>query len=234
MVIQTNVPAPILAQPVVVVGGPTGPGGGPTGPTGPQGAMSLTGTTGPTGRTGPSGPTGIMGPTGAGAFTGPGGVTGPPGSIGMTGATGVTGPTGPIGAAQSGARNFANPAGGYGVTPTFVGLNFTATPIKTGNVMAWMAGVALNTTSGGGSVNITAYYGTGTPPVPGDSSPVGAVFGLTQHLVLASGTEQVGFMITDKISGMTLNTTYWFDLMISTTSGTGAFVKDIQGTALEV
>jgi hypothetical protein len=136
--------------------------------------------------------------------------------------------------AQSGARKNASPAGNYGATPTFVGLGFTATPIETGNVMAWIAGVAQNTTSGGGETDVCAYYGTGTPPAAGTTTPTGTVFGLMQHLVVATNTAQVGFMIMDKITGMTVNTTYWFDVMISAPGGSGATIKDVQGTALEV
>jgi hypothetical protein len=85
--IQSKTPAPILAQPVVVVGGPTGPAGGATGVPGPTGEIGPTGAgafTGPTGSLGPSGPTG---PVGVGV-TGPAGMTGPPGPGGI-------GPTGP-------------------------------------------------------------------------------------------------------------------------------------------
>jgi hypothetical protein len=87
MTVQSKTPSPIWAQPVVVVGGPTGPSGGPTGAVGPTGSTGPTalGVTGPTGHIGP---TGITGPTGAGAFTGPTGMTGPVGS-------GNIGPTGP-------------------------------------------------------------------------------------------------------------------------------------------
>ena len=84
MTVQSKTPAPILAQPVVVIGGPTGPASGLTGPTGPLGPTgpvlaSLTGNTGPRGATGNTGP---IGPSG---LTGPIGMTGPPGSPGQTG-----------------------------------------------------------------------------------------------------------------------------------------------------
>lgn len=103
MNVLQNVPALILAQPVVVATastGPTGPSGGPTGPTGD------TGPTGPTGSTGPVAPTGPTGPTGFGA-TGPTGNTGPfgpPGNEGPTGSGGVgaTGPTGAAGVGSTG------------------------------------------------------------------------------------------------------------------------------------
>jgi hypothetical protein len=55
MTVSVNGPAPVAAQPVVVVGGPTGatgPGVGATGNTGPSG---YTGATGVIGQTGPTG-----------------------------------------------------------------------------------------------------------------------------------------------------------------------------------
>jgi hypothetical protein len=91
MSIVDNVPAPVMAMPVVIGStGPTGPSGGPTGPTG---ATGVTGPTGFVGTTGPSGPTGF-GATGSTGPTGPAAFTGPAGSTGNTGPTGVIGPTG--------------------------------------------------------------------------------------------------------------------------------------------
>lgn len=87
-----NIPAPIMAKPVVVVGGaavgpkgPTGPQGA-IGPTGSQGIAGTAGTGGSAGATGATGPTGTQGPGGAGSV----GATGPTGATGA----GATGPTG--------------------------------------------------------------------------------------------------------------------------------------------
>lgn len=99
MTTSVKAPAPVAAQPVVVVHGPTGPAGSNTGLTGPTGFTGPTGTmTGPTGYTGATG----LGATGATGSTGPVGSTGPAGS--PTGATGPTGSgsTGPTGAAGGG------------------------------------------------------------------------------------------------------------------------------------
>jgi hypothetical protein len=246
---QSTIPAPIAANPVVVLGGPTGPSGGPTGSTGPTGFA--TAFTGPTGRTGPTGPigTGPTGPTGIGAFTGPTGRTGPPGSLGQTGPTGITGPTGPLGTGPtgitgptgmtgpigvfaSGSQNFVGPTGGWGTTPLMVGLNVTFTPAASGKFLLIIAGIARNT-PGGGAVNITGYYGTGTPPVAG-AGVTGTAFGLTQHIVTSTATQQVGFTVMQVIIGLTLGTPYWFDLAISTASGVGATVQDVQGSGMEI
>lgn len=133
MTVQVIASAPVAAQPVVVVGGPTGPSGGPTGPTGasatgPTGYTGSAGATGPTGATGFSA-TGPTGATGATGYTGPPGNLGPTGSgspgptgyTGYTGPTGVTGPTGPQGTqgligptgfSATGPTGYTGPAGG--------------------------------------------------------------------------------------------------------------------------
>lgn len=132
MTIKVLAPAPIMAQPVVVVGGPTGPAGGPTGPSGVTGATGptaqastgptgpfgtgptgTTGSTGPRGQTGFTGPPGTPGPTGLSA-TGPQGVTGPSGQ-GPTGAVGPTGNTGPNGG-PTGPTGRTGPTGATGMT----------------------------------------------------------------------------------------------------------------------
>jgi hypothetical protein len=230
---QSNIPAPIMAKPVVVVGGATGPSGGPTGPTGPQGLQGSQGVIGPTGLTGPLGPTGSTGATGAGAFTGPTGFTGPPGSFGGTGSIGATGPTGPVGVFQSGSAALASPTGPMGTTPLMIGLNGDFVPAATGKIFIAIAGVAVNTTGGGGSVNISGYYGTGTPPSPG-TAVTGTLFSVTQHIITASAAAQAGFTVLGLISGLTLGITYWIDLAVSTTTGANAYVKDVKGVAMEI
>ncbi len=221
-----------MAQPVVVVGGPTGPGGGPTGPTGPQGSVSLTGATGPTGLSGPTGATGPVGATGIGAFTGPTGKTGPPGSLGAA-STGPTGPTGPIGVSQSVSGSIAAPTGPAGTTPYMIGLGGVFTPNSSGKCFIELAGMALNTTGGGGSINVAGRYGTGTAPIAG-AGITGTPFGIVQHIVSNANNVQIGFTVIGIVSGLTLGTPYWIDLAISTDSGTGGFVKDLQGIAMEI
>lgn len=141
MTVQSQIPAPITAQPVVVVGGPTGPSGGPTGNTGPTGSMGLTGPTAATGRTGPTGNTGPTGVTGAGAFTGPTGYTGPPGSLGQTG------PTGPVAGA---------------VATTFSGLPISPAMGQRGFVTDAPGSTFGATVSVGGSTNKVPVFFDGT------------------------------------------------------------------------
>jgi hypothetical protein len=235
---QSTIPAPIMAQPVVVVGGPTGPSGGPTGSVGATGPTgSAASFTGPTGRTGPPG-TGPTGPTGAGAFTGPTGRTGPPG-LGVTGPTGVTGPQGmtgsqgPLGPGNFAQTNVAAPAGNIGGTNTMMGLAVYLTPTHSGNVVFSVGGVTQNTTASGG-VQIQARYGTGTAPVNGTGAS-GASAGAVPNVIPGSTTAQVGFSIVGVVSGLAIGTTYWFDISIMATgAGGGAYVKNVYAACVEL
>jgi collagen type VII alpha len=236
---QSNTPAPIMAQPVVVVGGMTGPPGGPTGPVGAIGVTGPTGGFGVTGSIGPTGPTGTIGPTGAGAFTGPTGFTGPPGSAGGTGAAaiGPTGATGPTGTAVTSVSTFsadsAGPFGPYGTTLAMIGSGYQFTPVKSGRVLVTFAGQARNSAgAGGGGTNIYGRYGTGTPPTAGAAN-TGTNFGGAQAMFSTSATNQSGFTVTEIIT-LTVGTMYWFDLMIQSTTGTNAYVLDVQFSLVEL
>lgn len=239
---QSNIPAPIMAMPTVVIGGPTGPSGGPTGPTGYTGPTAATGVTGYTGPTGRTGPTGLTGATGVGAFTGPTGFTGPPGSAGPTGLSGATGATGPLGTGPTGSAALSNiryfeaatPTGNVSTTETAMGLNCTVTPAVTGRCFIMIAGMALNSSGAGDGVNIKARYGTGTAPVNGATAGLGTQVGLVQHFIASTTMGQQGFTIATLITGLTIGITYWIDLTLQAVIAGGATIKDVQVTVLEV
>lgn len=241
MTVTVNTPAPVAAFPVVVVGGPTGPSGGPTGATGPTGPTGKTGPTGPFGTgptgasaTGPTGP-GYTGPTGK---TGPAGnsVTGPTGATGVTGPTGRTGPTGPSFNDYFAAATSASPAGNVSTTEKAMGLGatFTYTPTRTGKVLVWVCGVALNSTAVDSGTTVTGRYGTGTAPVNGATTGLGTAFGLSQHFVASTTAGQQGFTVLGSITGLALSTAVWFDLSLLAVTSGGATVKDVQFAVLEV
>ncbi len=232
-------PSQVSALPVVVGGiGVTGPTGASPGSTGPTGNTGPTGF-GPTGAS-VTGPTGNTGPTGKTGPSGPTGFTGPPGSLGGAGFTGPTGPTGVTGATgavtnSSGATS-ATPTGNISTTETAMGLgaSFVLTPTVSGNVIVVIAGMAINTTLAGDGTTITGRRGTGTAPVNGATSSLGTSFGLPQHYVAGTTSEQAGFTVMGRITGLTLNTQVWFDLSLVAVTGGGASVKDVQFIAFEV
>lgn len=235
---QSNIPAPIWAQPVVVVGGPTGPSGGPTGATGPQGSATVTGATGPIGLTGPTGFTGSIGPTGAGAFTGPTGRTGPPGSVGaastVVGPTGATGPQGALSTSNTYSLLPSNTLTGIGTTPTALGAAASYTPSRSGQLLVFVSGVANNTAGGSALTTVTARYGTGAAPANGATTGLGTTtIGTPQPISGAATNAWIGFSIHGLLN-LTVGTAYWFDLSIVGSSGTGAGLQATQFLLVEV
>lgn len=246
MPVQVDAPAPIMAQPVVVVGGPTGPSGGPTGPTGPQGAVSLTGATGNTGPTGRMGPTGAAGPTGAGAFTGPTGFTGPPGSgapgpAGLTGPTGAAGAAGATGAGGGGAPNYtfgyvSSPTGNVSTTEKAMGLGSSCklTPNSSGIVFVVITGMVGNSTAAGNGTVVKGRYGTGSAPINGATSGLGSQFGTPQNFVASTTAGIQGFAIQAVLGSFTLGTQVWFDLSVVAAISGGASIYDINFSVFEL
>ena len=253
MTVQSKTPAAIMAQPVVVVQGPTGPMGGPTGPTGPGGP----GVTGAVGGLGPTGPTGAggPGPVGPTGITGPIGLVGPPGSPGpqstVTGPTGPqgvggpgssvpgpTGPTGPVGAINSSRTRSYDDLGPFGPyeTASFIGLGgntlFT-THTPGGYVLATFNGMVRNSLGGAGAgTDVAAFYGTGTAPAAGSTAAAGTQLGIPKRYFSKDDTEYSGFTITAFLP-LAAATQYWFDLKINSTSGANAYVRDVQFTLVE-
>lgn len=236
MTAQSKTPAPILAQPVVVIGGPTGPSGGPTGPTGSTGYTGPTGSTGVRGQTGPVG-TSPTGPTGAGAFTGPTGFTGPPGSVGPSSTvTGPTGPTGPmpvIGSERTRFYNSAGPFGPYGTSPVVLGLNVQFTTHNPGGYCLFtITGMARNSAGGAGAATtLVGAGGTGTPPVAG-AALGGSTLTNPKTFFSTDAAEYAGFTVTGFYTLATA-TTYWFDLAVQSSVGNNAYVRDITLTLIE-
>jgi hypothetical protein len=227
MTTQSKTPAPIMAQPVVVIGGPTGPSGGPTGVTGPTGytgpvATSVTGNTGPRGLTGPTGATGA-----ASTQTGPTGMTGPVGG-------GIPGPTGPYGAVGVGSfvSTYASGINGPYGSEVMVGFgaNIHYTPTKSGNVLVMFAGQARNATVGA-TTTVSGRYGTGSPPIAG-AAVVGSMISNSQHYVSGTTTDTGGFTIM-RLLTLPLAAEHWFDLSVFSSPGSTAYITDTQMLVIE-
>jgi Collagen triple helix repeat (20 copies) len=237
MTIQSKTPAPIEARPVIVIGGPTGPGGGPTGPTGATGAQSVT--TGPTGYPGAHGVTGPTGMQGIQGVTGPTGMTGPPGSLGAggpVGPAGSTGPIGPTGFAPPGYTYSATSSGPYGPYTTSavhlgLGGSIIHNMIGQGRALLMFTGLVRNT-GGMGGVTVSGHYGLYPGPVAG-SGPSGGSFGTPQRVFMANSSDWQSFTVVGIISGFTVGSTYWFDLVINSTTGNNAFIQDIEFVMVE-
>lgn len=187
MIIDSTV-APVLAQPVVVVGGPTGPSGGPTGPTGRTGATGATGAGAFTGPTGSTGSTGSTGATGAGAFTGPTGptgYTGPPG-VAVTGTTGCTGPTGPTGSTGPTGTIFTGATGGVSGY-----INFGNVSIQWGKVNAGSTAFFPATF---GQIPMVTFGVTGTTGAAGVYMTGLSISGFVANAVAGGATPQLDWI----------------------------------------
>lgn len=109
----------------------------------------------------------------------------------------------------------------------------TFTPTKTGNVRVVITGQMYNQTVADG-VFVAGAFGTGTPPVNG-AAPSGTNFGGSpQESGVATVTNPTPFVLLDKITGLTLGTTYWFDLQIAAITGGNAGAIGIFATIEEV
>ena len=232
MTVQSNIPAEILAQPVVVVHGPTGPSGGPTGATGPQGFATNTGAQGPRGPTGPFG-TGPTGPTGPGAATGPRGMTGPVGAGGL----GPTGPTGARGVVPTNqALGYINYGlyGPFGTSPITMGFGITYTPVAHGTIVVTMAGMLRNSAGVAGTGTTAGLrYGQGSPPSY-NTSDFGSRIGVDQQMSSIDPNGWSGFAITAVVSNLTVGSQYWFDLVIWGSTGVNAYTKNNTFSLLEL
>ena len=228
MTTQSKTPAPILAQPVVVVGGPTGPAGGATGVPGPIGETGPTGAgafTGPTGGVGVTGPTGQLGPTGV---PGPIGLTGPAGNVGPTG---VRGPLGAVGSGDYFSTNMGSGTlGPYGPSEMAVGFNLRHTASKSGIMLVMFAGMARNTVAGA-VTTIRGRYGNGVAPAPSATTGLGTQFSIEQEYVSGTTADRGGFVVM-KILELPL-TDYWFDISVQSSNGANAYVANVQMLVIE-
>lgn len=125
----------------------------------------------------------------------------------------------------------ADPTGTTNTTGLMMGLAGAITPVFSGRVMVSITGNIENNTSGSG-VKAGIYYGTGTAPVNA-AAITGTLVGSVPQFTTAAAAQRVPINITIIITGLTLGTAYWLDLMLGAiTSGTAA-IKNITVTAVE-
>lgn len=128
-----------------------------------------------------------------------------------------------------------SPATGFSTTSTslvMVGLENYYTPSLAGTLLI-AYNVILSSTVLAAQINIGLYYGTGTAPSSGS-----AVTGFSICNLQAAGFTATGIDATVAITcidtGFGINTQYWFDLAVeTTTSGATANVNDISMSIME-
>jgi len=130
----------------------------------------------------------------------------------------------------------ANPAQVSGLAFKMLGLGSTIhlTPSKTGKVRLTISydGAAVGTGAAGST---KLAYGSGTAPVNG-AVATGTVVGGTYSVGGAASVSSTETVITRAVivTGLTLSTSYWFDLQANCTSGTSAGVVKVEATVEEL
>jgi hypothetical protein len=115
------------------------------------------------------------------------------------------------------------------------GLGLQLTPNSSGVVQIIAQVTGKNSIAGKG-ISVQIDYGTGTPPRNGViSPPAGAIaVGSWQTSMSSTNHEENALAVTSIISGLTLATTYWFDLIEAAVFGGTAQLYDIVITAVEL
>jgi hypothetical protein len=90
-----------------------------------------------------------------------------------------------------------------------------------------------NSAGGAGAVTtVTGYYGSGSVPAAGTPVGIFTTFGSPQRYFSTDAAEYSGFMIAAFIT-MAGTNPHWFDLGISSSVGSNAFIRDVQFNLIE-
>ncbi len=157
--------------------------------------------------------------------TSPGAIS-PPNSIIRTDANGAV-----VALPNTASPNYAQvhaPAGVFTTNTGGVqgGYGLVITPIRSGVVYLHASGDLASDTTGFGA-SIQFDYGTGTPPAQGVIAPAGNGQMIGNHLTVylaGEPTSEATGTVIYVLSGLTLGTPYWVDLVIAAVDGgTGRF-----------
>jgi hypothetical protein len=126
----------------------------------------------------------------------------------------------------SGSANIGSPPGVIAATDRMMGFGLLLPMPSTGAVSRAIFEVVgqIDNTTNNGVTLATMYYGTGTPPGFGDLA-TGTAIGEVVRFSSASaaqGGQAAPFAAITLVGGLTLGTTYWFDMGVHVQNGTGS------------
>jgi hypothetical protein len=124
---------------------------------------------------------------------------------------------------------FTNPTGTTSTTGVMAGLAFTVTPGVTGVILVEFWGIMYSSASSNVSVNMR--YGTGAAPANG-AALAGNVI-TTNNITALVNVQYTPFHVSGILSGLTVGTTYWFDLQQWGSNGT-MYLYNVNGVAAEI
>jgi len=126
----------------------------------------------------------------------------------------------------------ASPTGTSSSTQVMLGLAGSVTPAVTGSVLLIISGVWKNGSGASNGLTYSLYTGTGTAPANG-AALTGTLRSAAPQATSPAANVNVPFSIQAIVTGLTLETAYWFDLAFSSTSGTNT-ISGVTVSAAEV
>jgi hypothetical protein len=111
------------------------------------------------------------------------------------------------------------------------GLAVTYTIAKTGKLLVTVS-AAIGNTVGGDGCAIRMAFGTGAAPVNG-AAATGTVVGVATFAIPTTGGNNVSAALAVPITGLTLGTTYWFDLQQAAITGGTTSIQNVTHSILE-
>jgi len=120
-----------------------------------------------------------------------------------------------------------NPGSTTSTTLVMAGFGKTLTPARTGAVWVYFAAYCYNTTAAA-QVHLQLAYGVGTAPVNG-AAATGTAFGPLLYSQSTTANAAQNCSVGYEVSGLTVGTTYWFDVQFEAAIGGAA---NIGGSAM--
>lgn len=127
----------------------------------------------------------------------------------------------------------SNPSGTSSTTGVMMGLGAAYTPTRSGVVYVRIRGGMNNNTAGDGA-NVKIYCGTGTAPA-NQAALTGTQKGAASQVdYFPTASKNFPFGVDTVISGLTLNTAYWFDLALAAVTGGTATLTNLEVVIVEL
>ncbi len=126
----------------------------------------------------------------------------------------------------------ASPTGTTNTSGLMQGLAGAITPLYTGRVHITICGVvAQSTTADGGFWHVRT--GTGAPPANAGAL-TGTQSGCQQSMTFLTGVLKCPFSLTTIVTGLTLGTAIWIDLVLGAVTAGTITMTQVQITAIEI
>lgn len=125
------------------------------------------------------------------------------------------------------------PTGTTSTTGVMMGLGSSATitPTVSGRIYLAISGTISNNTTGDGVAG-AIRFGTGTAPING-AAPTGTGVGPVASWTVPAGAANAPYSISGVLTGLTIGTAYWIDVVLNAITGGTASIKNTAVCAFE-